>query len=421
MHRLLTARALLLILLLGGSRSAIHAQTDLDPHVARAVPAVRSAYEAIHRHPELGLQEEQTAKLVETRLRALGFTTFVKAAKLPTAVIAVLDTGRPGRVRCLRAELDARPTQEKTGLPYRSAIDGRMHNCGHDAHTAILLGAAEVLMKQRAELTGKIVFLFQPAEEVAGGADDIVADGALDRLGVQAVYALHAAPGLPVGAFQLSPGPVLAGSNSLDVTVTGKGSHAAFPHEGDDVVIATAKIAAGLTTLPARKLDVVARPCVISVAYFNAGDPKSRNVLPTTASFGGTLRSYEDIDRRFEGQPSIRELAEGYVAAAAQAQQLKATVTLKKGSPPTLNDEALYDATLKELRAAWPAVKIEASRRGMAAEDFSYYTAKYPCLYFSWGIAKDEFGSEGVHTDKFTIHPDAFAYGIKLMALLGSR
>lgn len=377
-------------------------------------------YEAFHQNPELGKKEIETAKRVKQRLEALGFVHFESIAGLPTAVIAVLDTGKPGPTIALRAELDARPGDESTSLPYASKVHGVMHSCGHDAHTAILLGAARVLQARRTALRGRVVFIFQPAEEVAGGADDIVSDGVLDRLGVRAVFALHSAPGLPVGVIQLSPGPILAGSNYFIAKITGAGSHAAAPFEGDDVIVATARSVERLVELPARKLDLLEHPTVISVTSITAGDVKASNVLPTQAEFRGTVRSFDDVDKTVvtAAGATLRQLIENQLSAWAAAQHVSASIELRKGSPPTVNDAALFSIMIASIREKWGASALSNQLRGMFSEDFSYYTAGRPSLYASLGIAKDGLGTEPVHTNKFSVHPDALEVGIRWMSLI---
>jgi amidohydrolase len=383
--------------------------------VAKVMPAVRRDFEAIHRHPELGKHEVETAKLVRRRLGEMGFRDFVEVKGLPTAVIAVLDSGRPGKTIALRSELDARKAVEKTKLPYASEAPGLMHSCGHDAHAAMLLGAAEVLMARKDTLRGRVVFLFQPAEESPGGADEIVADGVLDRLQVTAMFAQHASPPLPVGEVRISPGPTMAGSNYFTATVHGKGSHAATPAEGGDVVLAAAQLARDLSEYPARHLDLVSHPAVISVTTFNAGDAESLNVLPTEAKFQGTLRTFDDIKAPIGTSPSLFDRLQAYVAASSAAHGVTTQLDLQAASPPTRNDPALYASLIGPLRAHWPAGKLADAPRGMFSEDFSFYTSGRPCLYFSLGVAKDGLGLVSPHSDEFSVHPDALPIGVTLL------
>ena len=387
----------------------------LASDVAKVMPSVRRDFEAIHRHPELGKQEVETAKLVRRRLHEIGFKDLVEVKGLPTAVIAVLDSGRPGKTIALRSELDARKAVEKTKLPYASEVPGLMHSCGHDAHAAMLLGAAEVLMARKDTLRGRVVFVFQPAEESPGGADEIVADGVLDRLQVTAMFAQHAAPPLPVGEVRISPGPALAGSNYFTATVTGKGSHAAVPGEGGDVVLAAAQIAQALSEYPARHLDLVSHPAVVSVTTFNAGDAESLNVLPSEAKFQGTLRSFDDLKAPIGTSPSLFDRLQAQAASSSAAHGVSTRLDLYAASPVTKNDPALYASLIGPLRARWPEGKLGDAPRGMFSEDFSFYTNARPCLYFSLGVAKDGLGLVSPHSDEFSFHPDALPVGVTLL------
>ncbi len=271
------------------------AASPLDMAIDHTQASVLAAYQQLHRHPELGKKEIETARFVRAELERMGYATFYEVKGLPTAVVAILETGKPGPVTGLRADLDALPVQEAEGHAVASETPGRMHACGHDAHTAALLGAAEVLMGMKAELTGKLVFLFQPAEETAGGADDIVEAGMLKELGIARMFAQHVRPGLPVGSIGLTVGPIMAGSTTLKILLTGEGGHAARPWETDDVLLHAAELVTDLSALPARELDVANRPCVISLTSFHSG--RATNVLPDTAEIGGTIRSFESIDQ----------------------------------------------------------------------------------------------------------------------------
>jgi amidohydrolase len=388
----------------------------LDGAATAVAPRVEGYYRQIHQHPELGKQEFETSKLVRKRLEELGFRQFVDVASLPTAVVAIMDTGRPGKTIALRSELDARPGTEDTGLPFSSTLPNRVHSCGHDAHAAILLGVAEVIKTHESLFAGRIVFLFQPAEETAGGADDIVRENLLSKLGVRSMLAQHSAPGLAVGKFQVSPGAMLAGSNNFTVDIKGKGGHAAAPHETDDVVTGTAAIVAEVSRFPARSLDVLRHPCVVSVTYVSGGDSEGLNVLPSQAQFCGTIRSFDPIDDPIAGSNSIRTLFLRTVNGVAAEHGVSVDIDIRKGPPPTVNDVALYETLLPELQHRLGAETIMPSERGMFSEDFAYYTAVVPCLYFSLGVHKDGLGGVPVHSEKFTIHPDALKQGVRLMS-----
>jgi amidohydrolase len=374
-------------------------------------PQVVVDYEHLHRQPELGHEELETAKFLRARLEAQGFKVFVQEPSLETAVITVLDTGRPGPTVCLRAEMDARPQAEETGLAYASTIPNRMHSCGHDAHAAILLNAASRLSAHHEDLVGKIVFLFQPAEETAGGADDIVRDRTLQQLGVSSIFALHSAPGLPVGSLQLTRGPALAGSNYFSVVVSGRESHAATPQAGDDVLVAAATMVHEIANLPERTTDVVNDPLVVSITCFSSGDSASRNIIPGQAVFEGTIRSFHSLSTPTPDAPAFGDVLKQRIAALATAMHVAASFNLRQASPATVNDESLFDWLFPALGRASRA-RLEAGNRYLFSEDFAYYTEVMPALYFSLGIAKDSLGNEPVHTSRFTVHPDALSVGV---------
>ena len=375
-------------------------------------------YRDLHEHPELGMQETRTAEVLRRELRELGFTQFVESKSAPTAVIAVLDTRRPGPVIALRAEMDARPTQEPASHDPRSLMDGVMHNCGHDAHAAMLLGTAAVLMRNQHWVNGKIVFLWQPAEEVRGGADDIVDEGILQELGVEAIFAQHVVSGAPVGSVSVSGGPSLAGSNYFTLRITGTGSHAAQPSAGSDVVIAAATLVRELATFPARRLDILARPMVISPTSFQAGSETATNVLPNEAVIRGTIRAFEPVVASAPRDSSLESKLREYLDGAAPALGVSYDLNIRAGSPPTVNDERLFRELSGRLAAVWGSGFDTTPYRGMFSEDFAFYTEVIPSLYFGLGIAKDGLGEVGVHSPDFTLHPSALVQGTLFMTKL---
>lgn len=396
--------------------------SNLDEEVMDALPQVRDAYEFLHAHPELGKQEQMAHAFIRDRLKTLGFTRFVESASAPTAVIAVLETGRPGPVIALRAEMDGRSLEEGLEEPEdhapRSAVPGRMHNCGHDVHAAMLLGAAAVLKRRSDMLSGKIVFLFQPAEETPGGADDIIHDGLLSTLGVQRIFAQHVAPSLPVGALAVAPGAILAGSSYFEVTLKGRGAHAAAPWNGDDVGLLMTHLAQNLSYLPARRRDIANRPAVVSITQMTA-DGGASNALPAQAELKGTIRAFEDPQVGENELPSLTDHLKATVESFGKMNGVAATWSFRAGSPPTTNDAAVFDATIPILSSAWKGRIDTSPARGMFSEDFAFYTKSLPALYFALGVNGGKYGNAGVHTAEFTVHPDTLEYGTRLMVLLG--
>lgn len=381
------------------------------------------AYRYLHENPELGGREYLAQAYLTEKLQSFGDIRIVKSEQAPTAVIGVFDTGRQGPTIALRSEMDARRLTVGTVEPQshfpRSKINGLMHNCGHDVHSAMLLGAAERIVREPARFSGKIVFLFQPAEETPGGADDIVAEGILPDLGVEAIFAMHAMPGQKVGTAEITPGPALAGSNYFELRIKGDGSHAAAPFQGDDLPLTITRFVQELNHLPARRADIANRPFVLSVTRLIA-DSGAGNVIPTQAMIAGTVRAFEDIDARPDGQPSIRDLMTETMEGLAQAYGIEAELDLNKGSPPTINDASLIQRLAPVIREHWSGELKIVDWQGMFSEDFSYYTAAMPALYFSLGIAKDGAGEGGLHTPDFNIHPDTLTAGEDLFVAIAA-
>ena len=375
-----------------------------------------AAYEQFHRHPELGLKEYETCAYLKDALVEMGVSELIELPDLPTAVIAVWDTGRPGPTIALRAEMDARPTQEPSDHSPCSEIPGVMHNCGHDIHASILLGVVKAIAEDDSAFRGKLVYVFQPAEEVKGGADDIVASEILETLGVQAMFAQHVAPGLPVGKWQVTPGAVMAGSNYFTITIKGEGSHAADPSSGSDVPLIAARLVDALSSIPARSIDLLSYPLVISVTKIEAGKSSALNVLGSEAVIAGTIRAFYDLDEPVKKTgASVREWLQQLMDGMALSYGVEIDFNLRKATPPTLNDLNLAEVILPRLQASMPDAVEVTTDRGMFSEDFAYYTPHHACLYFSLGIMKDGLGNGGLHTEAFDMHPDALKSGLEFM------
>ena len=393
---------------------------DFSTEVSARLNVVTDAYQFLHRNPETGKKEFKAQDYLKKKLIALGFTDFVDSKLAPTAVIAVLDTHRPGPVIALRAEMDGRPLEKDVTEPVahnpRSEVPGFMHNCGHDAHAAILLGTAALVINNIDKFDGKIVFLFQPAEETAVGGDDIVNEGILPALGVTKIFAEHVAPGMAVGTVAMSPGASLAGSNTFALRLTGRSSHAAAPFEGDDVLLNAMKIAEEISLWPARRVDIANSPIIVSIYKFKSEPPPG--ALPAEVEIGGTIRAFADLTVADGGNPPIADRLNTLVTDLAKSYGLAAVWSLKPGSPPTYNDPQIVSDLGSKLPAVFPGTVDTRPWRGMFSEDFAYYGKTIPSLYMSLGIAKDGLGLANVHTPDFTIHPDAFRSGLTLMSLV---
>jgi len=403
------------------SSSTVLAQTApswLDDEVKKVTPQTVANYKQIHEHPELGKKEVQTAALVRAELRKSGFSTFVPEPTLETAVIATLDSGRPGPVIVLRAELDARPGTENVNIDYKSKDPEKMHSCGHDAHAAILLATADILARHKGDLKGKYVFLFQPAEETAGGADDIVNDRILEQLHADMIFAQHVTPDLPVGTMQVQSGPIMASSTYFTITIHGNGSHAASPELGSDVIRVVAEMATELSRFPARHFSVLDEPMVISVTHFEAGQKTALNKIPDEAVFEGTIRSFVSSDS-VEGKQLIARLEE-YVSRIAAANHVTLKLEWRTGSPVSVNTLELFDRVVPKLSKAWKGQFLTDGEKSMYSEDFAYYTKALPSLYFSLGISDGVRGIHNVHTDEFDLSLEALPVGVRFLVTLAT-
>lgn len=380
---------------------------------------VLDAYTYFHSNPELGKDLPKTHAYILARLEALGGFTFEKVSNLPFAVIAVLDSGKPGPAIALRADMDARPLdkgEEPESHKPRSQTPGWMHNCGHDAHSAMLLGAASELRKSPDKFTGKVVFVFQPAEEVRGGADDIIADGVLARLGVRAIFAQHVVGRLPVGEVTVSQGAAMAGSNTFQLVLRGAESHAAMPFQGADLGVTAAKIIVDLANLPARGWDISNRPAVISVTKIATSSSSTGNT-PAEVKIEGSLRAFEPLGDSATSN-TLNNLIEKRVSALAQVYGASAEWRVDPKAPATINDPKIIHLLASDLSVeAGVKVKISTDRY-MTSEDFSYFAQAIPAVYFGQGIAKDGLGEKDVHQLDFTIHPDALKNGTRLFVSL---
>jgi len=331
----------------------------------------------LHENPELQFDVHQTAAFVVERLKEFGVTDITTGIGR-TGVVATIKgrTDTSGRVIGLRADMDALPIHEATGLDYASKTDGKMHACGHDGHTSMLLGAAKYLADTR-NFDGTVVLIFQPAEEGGGGGREMCEDGMMDRWGIQEVYGMHNMPGMPVGEFFIRPGALLASSDEFEITVTGKGGHAAAPHQAVDTTLVACQIVVTLQSIVSRNVDPVKR-VVLTVGTFET-DSTASNVIAHTVRLNGTVRTL-DPEYRALAEERVRRVAED-TASAFGAQ---ATVTWMPGYPATINtpDETTYAA--EAARAVSGSVN-ENTDPIMPSEDFSYMLEERPGAYIFVG------------------------------------
>ena len=360
----------------------------------------------IHRFPELGYEVHKTAALVERELDTLGIE---HRRVTPTGVVAVVRGAKPGTVVGLRADMDALPIPEQSGEPFSSEHPNVMHACGHDAHTAMLLGAARVLHAQRAELAGTIVCVFQPAEEGPdpGGALPMIEAGAMDDPKIESMAMLHVDPRLETGAIGITPGPVNAAADEFHVTVEGRGGHGAYPHTAADAIPAAAAMVMALQNIAARETDPL-KSVVVTVGTIEGG--YRNNVIADRVKMTGTFRSH-DPQLREELEPRARRILEGVAAAYG----VKAKLEVIRGYPPVVNNVALAEAFAKYMREH-SNLRIERPAPTMGGEDFAYFAQRVPGLLVRLGIRNDAKGSTFPgHSAQFRIDEDALPVGVETL------
>ena len=357
---------------------------------------------AIHRHPELMYEEFETSRLVQNTLSELGIEYEKDIAV--TGVVGLLGNGE-GPCVALRADMDALPIHEEADVEFRSEIDGKMHACGHDCHTAMLLGAARVLKDNEGEINGTIKLIFQPAEEGGAGGKMMRDQGVLKDPDVERIFGLHVSDKLPTGTLASKEGTLLAATSSIKILVSGNGGHAAMPHLTVDPVVTGSKIVVELQTLVSRELDPL-ESGVISITMANAGS--ATNVIPSSMELQGTIRSLTS-DGITRLQQRVREVAE----AIAMANRCIAEVTFPGNDfPPTVNDGECW--ALGRISAGEILGEECVSEMGsiMGGEDFSYYTQVIPGCFSFLGVGNPEIGAVyGVHHPKFKVDEDALSLG----------
>jgi amidohydrolase len=376
-------------------------------HVSEALTArIVELRRAIHRRPELGFEEHETAALVERELDSLGIE-HRRAAK--TGVIARIEGSRPGRAVALRADMDALPIGERTGLPFASEIGDKMHACGHDAHTAMLLGAAHVLSGMRSQLEASVVLIFQPAEEGPGGALPMIEEGALASPAVDAIAMLHVDSRLDVGSVGITPGSVSASTDELYLTVRGSGGHGAYPHTAVDAIPAAAAIVLALQNIVARETDPLAS-AVVTIGTITGG--YRQNVIADEVSLSGTLRAHD---------PALREAlidrVNRIVAGIAQAYNARAEVQVVRGYPPVINDPELTQrfARCVEERST---LRLSHPPATMGGEDFAYFAQRVPGLLIRLGVRSESSGAiHPGHSPLFRIDEAALPFGVTALVL----
>ena len=362
----------------------------------------------MHRRPELKFDCHETAAFVVERLKEFGVDE-IHEGIATSGVVAVIEGRGPGPVTGLRADMDALPMAERTGAEHASEFPGRMHACGHDGHTAMLLGAARYLAETRA-FDGRAVLIFQPAEEGGGGAGVMVEEGVMDRFGIEHVYGIHNVPNLPEGAFHTAPGPVMAAVDTFDVHYTGVGGHGAYPHECVDPLVAAVALVQAIQTIVSRNHDG-RQELVVSVTQIHSGS--ADNIVPDRAFVQGTVRTF---------QPEVRDMVERrlgeIVQGIAAAHGVTAEWSFDRGYPATVNEPGATAFAAEVAReVAGEAGVIDDAGPEMGAEDFAYMLEARPGAYLFLGAGE----GAGLHHPEYDFNDEIAPYGASLLARIVER
>ena len=409
---------------LAAQGSSARLQAALEQRIAQVTPQVVAWRRDLHQHPELSNREVRTAKLVADELTRLGLE--VRTGVAHTGVVAVLKGGKPGPVVALRADMDALPVTEQVDLPFKSLVKteyngqqvGVMHACGHDNHVAILLGTASVLAGMKADIPGTVKFIFQPAEEGApagedGGARLMVSEGALADPVPGAIFGLHVWPDA-VGTISYRPGPFMAASDGLGITVRGKQTHGAVPWGGVDPIVVTSQIVLGLQTIASRQIDVTKVPAIITVGSIHGGN--RGNIIPDSVVMLGTVRTFDEGMRQ-----DIHDRIRRTVEEIAKSAGASATVVFSSPNyPVTINDTALTRRMVPTLQRA-SGRNLSVAGIQMPSEDLSYYQQKVPGLFIFLGIVpkgQDPATAPKNHSPFFFADEAALPVGVRALSSL---
>ncbi|HMT08146.1 MAG TPA: amidohydrolase [Pyrinomonadaceae bacterium] len=413
-----TLLAILVITSTAVSSLAFDMSREIDAATAKLMPQIIEWRRHIHKYPELGNREVKTAKYVEDHLRKLGLEVRTGIAK--TGVVGILKGSQPGPVIGLRADMDGLPVTERNSLSFASKETaeyngqkvGVMHACGHDAHVAMLMGAAEVLTGMKSKLKGTVVFIFQPAEEgppagEEGGASLMVKEGVMDSPKIDAIFGIHISSGLEVGQIAYKSGATMAASDWFSIKVKGRQTHGAYPWAGVDPIAVSTQIYTGLQMIVARRSDLTQAPVVITVGRMSAG--VRENIIPEEVTMAGTIRTLDD-----EMQKDVHNKIRQTATKIAESMGATAEVTIETKAPVTYNTPELVKRMLPSLQKAAGTKNVNEAPWVTGAEDFAFFREKAPAFYF-WvgGMAKGETQAFPHHTPDFKIDDSRLDVGVK--------
>ena len=426
-------RNLLLIVIALGFGLNADLKDALDEELVTLMPKVIEWRHDIHENPELGNREFRTSNKVKVHLESLGIE--VESGIAYTGVVGLIRGGKPGPTVALRADMDALPVEEKTGLPFASKVRttylgndvGVMHACGHDAHVAILMGVAEFLAKNRDQLQGNVMLIFQPAEEgppedEGGGAKMMLQEGIFERYNPEVIFGLHVT-NIPNGVLSVKSGPAMAAASAYRITIKGVQPHGSTPWSGIDPIMATAQLIESLNTVVSRRINIINNPAVVSVGMVKAGT--RNNIIPEDSTITGTIRTFDPVLRK-EIYDEIEQLANG--VAVGTGTDIQVEFDVGGFYPVTVNNPQLLERMSPSLKAASPGKYYESQTPVTGAEDFSYFSQEIPGLYFWLGINKPgeglsaNFGERtdvpGNHSPYFIVDDSALDEGVKALTYL---
>ena len=419
MKALLVIAVSLCALFLGVVAEAAESSSQRSQQISLAAEKLRGQLiemrRDFHMNPELSNREERTARVVAERLRAMGLDV-IRTNVARHGVVALLKGAKPGPVVAARADMDALPINETLNVAYKSLVPGVKHACGHDAHTAIQLGVAQVLSQMREQIQGSVKFVFQPAEEGApageeGGATFMIKEGALENPRPKAIYALHTSPEIEAGQIGVRAGPAQASADGFAITIRGKMVHAAVPHKGIDTVVVAAECVTALQSIKSRRIDTF-EPVIITIGTIHGGN--RQNIIAEEVKMEGTVRTLsEEVRGRVE--QLMRETLQGVTAAYGAKFDLK----YERGTMVVYNDPKLVESSLSSIRRAVGETNLFEVPKRMGAEDFSFYQQVVPGFLFRLGSGNKLKGivAEG-HTPDFDIDEECLVVGVKVMANL---